>query len=336
MKNSVKREGDRVWIPDIEIWTTHEMPNSVMAAHAMAMKIMGEDISYVYLMGTSGSAFRLQLHKKWCPSSPHSFCGFETVRGAMAALPYKVQPYEVKKDDVENVKKTRQAVIDSINRGWPCVYGSEEDGLILGYQSSGQEWLCNHPYKPNVWRPKEYSVEKDWPWGVGVYTEKKEPPPDRRKCAIETIKLAIKLANTDQAGDYFCGYNAWETWINRLRDDELFAKTDQESLRTMMHGNAWIYENLIDARKCAAEYLDNIRGEFEGAADHIAKAASLYRGLADKLRAGRGNAPFPHQHGGKPWSQEMRHAQANVLEEGLALERQAIAEIQKALEVLGR
>ncbi len=331
MKGKLKHEGDRVWIPGIEIWTTSEMPNSVMAAHAMAMRIMGEDISYAYLMGTSGSAFRLQLHKEWCPSSPHSFCGFETVRGAMAALPYKVQAYEVKKDDVENVKKTRQAVMDSLDKGWPCVYGSEEDGLILGYQKDGQEWLCNHPYKAGVRQPKAYFIEKDWPWGVGIYTEKKDPPPDRREYAIQTLKLAIKLANTDKAGDYFCGYKAWETWINRLRDDELFAKADEESLRTMTHGNAWIYENLIDARKCAAEYLNDIGREFDDAADHVSKAAELYAQVEQKLRAGWKNAPYPQPYGDKPWSRKMRLAEADVLEECLALEKQAIGKIEKAL-----
>ena len=48
-------------------------------------------------------------------------------------------------------------MLESINRGWSCVYGSEEDGLILGYQKDGQEWLCHHPYKPK----QAYFVEKD-------------------------------------------------------------------------------------------------------------------------------------------------------------------------------
>lgn len=336
MKNNVKREGDRVWIPNIEVWTTSEMPNSVMAAHAVAMKIMGEDISYAYLMSTSGSAFRLQLHDQWCPSSPHSFCGLETVHGAMAALPYKVRPYEVKKDDVEGIKKARQAVVESINKGWPCVYGSKEDGLILGYQKEGREWLCNHPYKPTVWGPKEYFVEKDWPWGVGVYTEKKDPLPDRRLCDIKTLRLAVLLANTNKAGDYFCGNKAWQVWIDRLRDDSTFAKADDKALRAMMHGNAWIYENLIDARKCAAEYLNGIHRERDAAADHISKAGDLYGQIEQKLRAGWKNAPYPHVGGTESWSRKIRLAEADILAECWAIEKQAIAEIEEAVAILER
>ena len=334
MSNKLQCLGDSVRIPNVETWTVPQMPNSTLAAHAMAMKIMGEDISYAYLMGTSGSAFRLQLHDKWCPSSPHSFCGFQTVAGAMAALPYKGRPYEVKKDDAENVKLARQAVVESINRGWPCVYGSEEDGLILGYQKDGQEWLCHHPYKPNVHEPQAYFVEKDWPWGIGVYEEKKFPPPDRRKCAVESLKLAVKLANTDKVGDYFCGQKAWETWIERLRNDALFSEADEKTLRAMMHGNAWIYECLIDARKCAAEYLSGVTGDLPGAADQVSQAAQLYGQQTEKLRAAWKNAPFPHQQSEKSWSQEMRHDQADTLEEAWALEKQALAQIEKSLAVI--
>lgn len=335
MNAKVKREGDKVWIPSVKVWTAPQMPNSVMAAHAMAMKIMGEDISYAYLMGTSGSAFRVQLHEEWCPSSPHSFCGFQTVRGAMAALPYKVVVYEVKKEDAEGVEKARQAVVESVNKGWPCVYGREEDGLILGYQNLGKEWLCNHPYKPNVFKPEAYFVEKDWPWGVAVYTAKRDPPADRRKCAVESLKLAVKLANTEKAGDYLCGFNAWQTWMTRLRDDALFGKTDEKAVRAMMHGNAWIYQNLMDARACAADYLKSVRGEFEGdAAAHVAKAAGFYEEIAQKLRSGGKHAPYPHRLGDKPWTREMRHAQADVLEQCVILERRAIAEIVKVLDSL--
>ena len=52
-----------------------------------------------------------------------------------------------------------------------------------------------------------------------------------------------------------------------MRDEALFAEADEETRRAMMHGNAWIYECLIDARKCAAEYLSGVTGDLPEAAD---------------------------------------------------------------------
>ena len=130
--------------------------------------------------------------------------------------------------------------------------------------------------------------------------------------------------------------SSWQVWIKQLRDDGAFAKTDEKGLQVMMCANAWIYENLIDARTCAAEYLNDVCEEFENARDHVAKAARLYGELAQRLRAGWKDAPFPHQHSKKPWTSQMRHAQADVLEECLALEKQAITEIEQALATMDR
>ena len=77
-----------------------------------------------------------------------------------------------------------------------------------------------------------------------------------------------------------------------------------------------------------------IRGDLAGAGEHVAWAAELYGQEADKLRAGWKHAPFPHQQADKPWTAEMRHAQADVLAEAWALEKQALAQIEKALDAI--
>jgi len=51
--------------------------NTVLASLASALITAGEDITYELLMGVSGRAFRLQFN--WCPSAPHSHCGFNAV-----------------------------------------------------------------------------------------------------------------------------------------------------------------------------------------------------------------------------------------------------------------
>ena len=105
-------------------------------------------------------------------------------------------------------------------------------------------------------------MEKDWPWGVAVYTERKASPPDRRRCALESLQLATELAHTEKSGDYLCGFNAWQTWISRLRDKALLREADEKAAHTTTLGNAWIYESLVDARKCAADFFYEFRREF--------------------------------------------------------------------------
>ncbi len=54
--------------------------NTVLASLASAQIAAGEDITYELLMGISSRAFRFRLC--WCPSAPHSHCGFNTFEPA--------------------------------------------------------------------------------------------------------------------------------------------------------------------------------------------------------------------------------------------------------------
>ncbi len=64
--------------------------NTFMGALAAVMQSIGEDVSYDYLMGVSGAAFRLQIHQPdWCPSAPDAGCGFNCAGAATEALGYK-------------------------------------------------------------------------------------------------------------------------------------------------------------------------------------------------------------------------------------------------------
>jgi hypothetical protein len=73
VNTSVHRDADRVWLEGVRGWSPHEQHSSVHAAQAAVMGAVGEDVTYDYLLGVSGLAFRMQVSKKTlCPSSPHS------------------------------------------------------------------------------------------------------------------------------------------------------------------------------------------------------------------------------------------------------------------------
>lgn len=75
------------------------------------------NVSYDYLPGVSSLAFRMRIPKQgFCPSFPHSFCGYRRVARSGEALPWHVEVSEMKAEDKGKVLEARQAVVDSIER----------------------------------------------------------------------------------------------------------------------------------------------------------------------------------------------------------------------------
>ena len=312
-----------------------EGPGSTfIGALAAAMRAIGEDVSFDYLMGVSGVAFRLQVHQpNWCSSSPDAGVGFNCIDSAMKALGYRVDrigPHEGKHEDIE---KTREAIGRSINRGYPVVainlMGSMDWGTIVGYEDSGKVFLCRTYYDET----DAYSrVEtKKCPPSVLVIGEK-ERTPDRRENLLRSLEIAVQLAHTERFGEYASGLNAYERWTADLLDDSRFRDLEDKRLLSLADTKGWCYRNLVGARAAAARYVRSMMEEFEGeSAKHVSEAAGLYEKVSEKLKDGWKYAPqFPPE--GKHWTKEMRHAQAHVLKETLALERKAVDELKAVLE----
>jgi hypothetical protein len=336
MKTTVHREADRVWIEGVGGWFCGEKESSVHAAQEAVMQAVGEDTTYDYLVGVSGLAFRMQISKVgFCPSSPHSCCGYQCVARSTQALPWKVSVFEVKAAETGKVAEARRAVVASINRGVPVQYGSEEDGVIVGYQKNGEEWICLHPYRDGG---KKTFVETKWPWGIAVFSERKAEMPSRRDLASGVLQQAVAMAKAGEAGQYFVGFNAWDEYIKRLKALE---GADEKARKDAMQGNAWIYECLAQYRGCAARYLRGVAGEFDpGVAAHLLKVADLYERMSGQVLTDAEHcvvdvAPYPFAlKDGKTWTAEMRQEQVRRLEAAFPLEREAIGEIEKAVALL--
>ncbi len=308
--------------------------NTFMASLAAALHAMGDDVTYDYLMGVSGAAFRLHFHQpEWCRSSPDAGCGFDCTETAHKALGYAAHGISSSKDNPEEVKQVRAAVVESINQGRAvlaidlCVV--PDWGLIVGYEDGGKQFLCRTYYE----KSDEYSPAEKWPWIVIIIGEKGKAP-DRKQSLMRSLELAMKLANTEKFGKYASGFAAYEVWARDLLNDSRFAKLTEKQLRDDCHTNAWCYHSLVDARAAAVRYLHSIAGDFdEQATGHILQAADLYEQLLENLRDGSKYAPFPQQmKEGEKWTQEMRHAEAGVLKEALGVEKQAVDELKAAVE----
>jgi hypothetical protein len=337
MAANVVREDGRGWIAGMQELTWPEgQESSTLRSLAIALQTIGAGISYEYLMGISGLAFRVQvLDSGLCPSSPHACCGFNAYDAARAAIDYEHNHLSFMgeggpdQDDPATVRAAKQTIVASIDRGWPALFGSEEDGLVVGYEDGGETLLVRGYFDDG--EPGFHPLGQ-WPWGFAVLVEKPEPV-DGDAAVVRSLELAVDLANRRSTGSYTSGYAALAQWVDLLRlDDDAFAAADEAQDMGIQHGNAYIYVCLMDARTRAAGYLRSVAdGFFAPAQGHLLAAADVYDEVLAKLRDGRANAPFPRDSRDKPWSGEMRLAEAHTLNEVLALERRAVGAIEAAL-----
>lgn len=340
LQTEVKREGDKVWLEGIRGWAYLGKESSVHGAQSAIMQSVGEDVTYEYLMGVSGQAFRMQVFKKGlCPSSPHSCCGINCAEDAFNALPWKGEIYGGQMSDGEKAA-VQKAIVESIDQGVPVQFGSKEDGLIIGYQKNGAEWICLHPLR-DLGTKSFVNNQQQWPWGITVYSARKTAMPDRRKMVVASLQKAVKMANAPEDADanYYVGFKAWDEYFRVL---ESLDNADDKIRADSMQGNAHIYCCLSTYRAAATTYLRDVAGEFSPqASKHMKNAADLYDQIAtkvlqDKDRCLTDIAPFPFMmKPGQTWTSGMRNEQVRRLREAKALEIQAIGEIEKALKEIG-
>ena len=331
----VARQDGRVWIEPFEElrwdWT---QTNSTLRCWAIIYQTLGLDITYADLMGLTAMAFRLQLHEQWCGSSPHLSMGWEGGAELLGkASPFQIVPLGVKADDPESVETARRRVCDSIDRGIPVIATSEEDGLIVGYGDSGATLLW-HAYSKGA--KLNWGKMEQWPWGVGLL-ERRPSPPDRPACYRASLQAAVELWGTAKFGDYYSGQAAYDKWIRELRDQSRFAGLDEKGLRSLAGNNAFIFDSLYNARRCAVQYLERIADAFgPEQQEHLRRACELYREVGAALLGGADRptvvAPYPHEwKPGQTWTQEQRLRQASNLERAGQLEAQAIEALRQVL-----
>ena len=315
-------------------WGAGQKENSVIGALEAALRAMGEEVPYEFLMGISGGAFRLQMQQpNWCPSAPHANCGFRLYDTLAAALPWELAPVDGEQGPADGRPRAPQALLESIDHGVPGFYSKEEESLVVGYEQEGERVLL----RPYAARAEGYTpvavADLLSSWGGFEVLRRKPSPPERRATLVHSLEIAVELAHASAFGKYASGFAAYEFWIAGLRDASRFEEPKQ--LPQEMHANAHCYYSLVDARGAAAAYLRSIAAEFSGeAGERLARAAQKYEQIDEILHRRRPTeiAPMPWALGeGEVWTQAQREAQAELLEEALAVERAAVSELERAL-----
>lgn len=323
----VKRENGRVWIEGVpELKWGQGKDHTFINAPAEAMQAAGDPtVTFDWLMGATGAAFRVQVSEDpWCPSAACAPCGYDTFANVAAVLGFKKLPaWTPKAGDSRDRARGFARIRKSIDKGVPVFFASEESGLVYGYQADGKALLATSYNGGEGER-----VLDDLPWGF-CFLDGKRTPLDRKAVTKDSLKVALKMAETPKADGYLCGAHAYEKWIELLRHDDWLSVLDKDRLFSPRLGNAYCYDLLLQARKAAAAYLRLVADDLGPAAKpHLLQAANLYDKVCASLAMPCIFDLYPRC--GKPWTHEMRVQEAASLEKAFALERQAWAEMRSA------
>ncbi len=337
----VSRDSGGVCVTGLEgyvVGADGPLQNSVLGCLAGAMDAAGEDVSYEYLMGVSGAAFRLQVAQPaWCPSAPHAECGFGCTDQALRATGWSRQTVRTQHDgqvDRAAVAEALALLRASLERGVPGIWSSEEAGLIVGL--TGGDELRVRPYSP---RQQGYVTEGGWPWFVEILQPGQVA--DRRPVLAEAFRTALTLAHTPAFGGYASGLAAYALWAEQLEEEARFADLTGDSWFRPALANGYVYGSLWSARTAAEVFLRDIADEFPPSMGQaLVAAAEGYRAVHESL--GRPHEGFGcawslmpwHLGSLERWTPAVRRAQAEALREAADLERRALGHLERALAAL--
>jgi len=228
-----------------------------------ALQFLGEAVDYVYLMGVSAAAFRLRFHQpEWCASSPDAALDGTYPEAAMKAVGYEGEFIVRMVPGQKAIEKMFQIIKDEINSGKPLLAIGltkfPDWGVIAGYE--GKKIFCRTYYDEN----NEYSISKEFPWIMFRMKKKETGKPSAEENIINSIKLAVEMANIPSIDNYANGLAAYDAWIKDLENEEAFQKMNRRELFIHWHINGWIYNSLYDARNAAAKYLKEATKELKG------------------------------------------------------------------------
>jgi hypothetical protein len=171
-----------------------------------------------------------------------------------------------------------------------------------------------------------------------IFVDDHEAAPPERDAFVDALKIAVANFHRDsidisKAGDYRYGRHALAGWASDLAAAEpsmgdYYAKLFQASW--------WTFDCLFDARVAASIFLrakaDLLPAE---AAEYVREAAAIYEQEKDVLMRPFGSRDlFLGPWTGKSiadWTPDVRHAEKDLIEAALAIERRAVEALEKAL-----
>jgi len=260
-----------------------------------------ENNLYVYIMGTSGCAFRLSWRPGWHldnveimymsddPAAPFD--------RAFEAVGYAYE-FVFAEEGRDNEAVFRGRIIESIrDKGRPVlgfgVVGPPECCIITGYDEYGPvlvgwsffqdfpDFSAGVEFEPSgTFRKRDWFKDTQTPIIIG---EKQERPP-LGEIYRKALEWALHVARTPVTfGDRHNGLAAYTAWAEHLSRDDEFATDDMAVLRErhMAHNDA--VGVIVEGRWYASQFIEQIADHEPAMAEELSAAAECYRAEHDLM-----------------------------------------------------
>jgi RNA polymerase sigma-70 factor (ECF subfamily) len=334
-------------VPDLS-YRKHEsaLEGSVFAC----MEYLEEPVPYEFLMGVSGSAFKLL----WClpagcsSNNSMGILGPEPVRRVFAALGfgYELLARTDRGEDEEAL--WRGKIVESVGRGRPVIawgiVGAPDEGVVAGYDQGGEVLLGRSYFYDDA---DSYYRKDGWYggcFGVILIGEKTEAP-SRPEILRDALEWAVQLACTPRSEDLpgadgrrATGLAAYNAWVAALGRDEDFPSEDLEelTLRCNIHVSVTL-SGLLDARRSAAAFLRRMTDVAGTAGGELLAAAKAYDDEVRVLDEAISDAPFcfsPEEKRREIVSPALRTRLAHAVRAAKAEDEKAVGHLKRALAAL--
>jgi DNA-binding XRE family transcriptional regulator len=235
-----------------------------------ALNYMGENYTYEQIMGMSGACYRIAFTDVWDWSAVDALVAYDYSTILFQTIGYEqLWADRINKDD-RSVE--RQRIVADIRKGKPVIAINlriaPEWGVITGYKEDGKILLCRTYFDKEFLNDDKDYLESDfWPFLITHFGEKGKKPSEYETLII-SLKTLQKSYHAPCERGYYQGKEAYEQWISGLENDENWNRSNTTEVIDRRIGvNDATLLNLIDARRCAAEYLNNavslVKGELQ-------------------------------------------------------------------------
>lgn len=265
-----------------------EPVNYVHTLHE-ALKYRGEDVSFTYVMGVSGEAFRF-LYNRSDPEAGMKTFFHNPLRVACRSLGYE---HEVAHDDT--YQSASERLQENVRTGKPTLIPLGDSCPFVSEHETPGQLVCQNGYRYELnaadlhtkWEPHNGFLELGPKGYYQFIIGEREREPKPREAALGALRGAKKMMRARQkVQGCAMGLAAYNELIAQLSGMLSRRKPlTPHDVGRIARWNSRPISQAISTRQSAIEYLGLIRENFEAEElEHLEKAIVLYRRVGTLLR----------------------------------------------------
>lgn len=319
-----------------------------------ALKYMGEETTYEEVMGVSGACWRMAFTSIWDYSSVDGLVAYDYATPGYAAFGYT--PIWADRIDKKKRSNERNNIVKSINDRKPPIAinlrVAPEWGIITGYLDEGKTLLCRSYFDKETFEGKKDDLEfieemkktkgylyvDNWPFAIAHFNQQGRIPTNIENF-INSLKVKIDSMKRTENRGYALGYNAFKVWQDGLKDENWYLSADNSHFMRRLSVNHFCMLSLVDARRCAAEYLKKCMKLFDGETyKKVFQMAEIYSNISKFLIDYLSYVPSDESIEGaslrEAWTKEQRLAQSDLFDKVIKLEEKSDKYAEEILELI--